>query len=106
MPKAPPRRSLGHDVSLGLLQRDGSVDEPAQVTVAVAQVDLERARGGREPVDFYRGERDRQAVVDSLADDSHRLGNVVEGNREDLRRVEIHSGAVVPELDVAIVVVL
>jgi hypothetical protein len=88
------------------VERDAPVDQGAAVAVTVAQVEAERAERGCEAFDLDRREGHGEALVESYADDRHRVSDVVEGDRQDLRRVEVHACTRVADVDALGIVVL
>src|SRR5438128_5432542 len=74
-----------------LVELDAAVEQRSTVGIAVAQSQVERA-DACYAVDRYCGERHWIAVVDPVADQSDATGRVVEDDRLELRRLEVHGG--------------
>src|SRR6266404_3571095 len=90
----------------GLVERDAPIEQIAGVGVAVAERQTERVECGLAFVYGDRREGHGQAVVQSDPDDRHRARDVIESDRQQLGRVEVHARARVAGIDALCVAVL
>src|SRR5947207_14892624 len=72
-----------------LVELDAAVEQRSAVGIAVAQSQAERT-DARHAVDRYRGEGHGIAVVRAFAEQGDAIGRVVEDDRLELRRLEVH----------------
>src|SRR3981189_1004550 len=89
-----------------LVEGDAPIEKVAGVGVSVAERQTERVECGLALVDGDGREGHRQPVIQSDPDDRPRVRNVIEGDREQLGRMEVHFRAGVAGIHALCIAVL
>jgi hypothetical protein len=100
------RRPPSHSREFGLVEPNNPIEQIAAVAVPVAQRDAERPWRHQRTIHGRDRERHWQAIIGAQSRDNNGMRHIVEGDGQNLGRVEIHVPARVFGIHMLTIIIL